>query len=61
MEKVLEEVKNMSNRELLELYDLMIRVNHYDPMETPELAKKMYDANINHNTLSKIVLSRMDK
>ncbi len=58
---VLEEVKSLSNRDLLELYDLMIRVNHYDPFETPEEAKRMYKAGINYSTLEQIVLERMEK
>lgn len=53
-------LKSLSNRDLLELYDLMIRVNHYDPCETPEEAKRMY-IQLNYSTLEQIVLERMEK
>ncbi len=56
-----EKLKEMSNRDLLELYELMVRVNHYDPGETPKEAKEMYEANISHEMIGEIILERMEK
>jgi len=56
-----EKLKEMSNRDLLELYELMVRVNHYDPGETPKKAKEMYEAGINYETIGEIILEKMEK
>lgn len=56
-----EKLKEMSNRDLLELYELMIRVNHYDPGETPKEAKEMYNAGINYEMIGEIILEKMEK
>ena len=56
-----EKLKEMSNRDLLELYELMVRVNHYDPGETPKEAKEMYKAGINYEMIGDIILEKMEK
>lgn len=61
MNEKFEELKKMSNSELLDLYELMVRVDHYDPMETPKRAKEMYAANIDHEMIGELVLSRMSE
>jgi hypothetical protein len=55
----LEEVKNLKNRELLELYADMVRVSHYDPCETPQFAKDLWKNGIGQDELADIVLERM--
>ena len=61
MNEKLEEVKNLSNEELLDLYELMVRVDHYDPMETPKRAEEMHAAEINYEMLGKLILERMNQ
>lgn len=61
MNEKLEELKALSNRDLLELYELMVRVNHYDPGETPSEAKEMYKAGLNYEKIGELVISRMSK
>lgn len=61
MNEKIEELSKLSNRDLLELYELMVRVNHYDPGETPAEAKEMYKAGLNYEKIGELVLSRMAK
>lgn len=61
MNEKLKELENLSNAELLDLYELMVRVDHYDPMETPKKAKEMYAAKINYEILGELILNRMNK
>lgn len=55
----LDEVKNLSNRDLLELYADMVRVCHYDPCETPRFAKALWENGIGQGELAALVLKRM--
>jgi len=55
----LEEVKNLNNRDLLELYADMVRVCHYDPCETPQFAKDLWKNDIGQHELQSLVLKRM--
>lgn len=59
MNEKLEEVKNLSNDELLGLYERMVRNNHYNPHETPSEIKEMYAANINYSMVGMLILDRM--
>lgn len=59
MNEKLEEVKNLSNNDLLELYESMVRVNHYNPHETPEEIVEMRKAGISYNTVGMLILERM--
>lgn len=56
----LEEIKNLRNSDLLELYSDFVRVNHYDPFETPEFAKKLFENNVTLGDIAGIILSRME-
>lgn len=55
----IEEIKRMSNLELLELYSNKVRCDHYDPCVTPPDMQELYDANISADDLEKEVLGRM--
>lgn len=59
MNKKLEEVKNLSNNELLNLYERMVRNNHYNPHETPSEIVEMRKAGINYDTVCMLILDRM--
>jgi hypothetical protein len=55
----LEEIQNLKNSDLLELYSDFVRINHYDPYDTPEFAKKLYENNITLGDIAGIILERM--
>lgn len=55
----LETIKNMNNHELLDLYKLMVEVDHYDPRTTPAEAAKLRKAGIKTEDLAEIILNRM--
>lgn len=55
----LQEIQNLRNADLLELYSDFVRVNHYDPYNTPEFAKRLYENNITLGDIAGIILERM--
>ena len=55
----LDEIKELDNRELLELYADIVRVNHYDPCQTPQFAVDLRAAGISSYDIRAIVLARM--
>jgi hypothetical protein len=55
----IEEIKQMSNLELLELYTDKVRCDHYDPGVTPPDVQELYESKISADDLEKEVLSRM--
>jgi len=55
----LEDIKKLKNPDLLELYSDFVRVNHYDPYETPEFAKKLFENNVTLGDIAGIILERM--
>lgn len=55
----LENLQSLSNKDLLEVFDLMVRADHYDPFETPKKVQELYSAGITYETLHDMVLSRM--
>lgn len=57
----LDEIKNLSNTELLDLYSLYVKIHHYDPFETPEKIKILYKNNISIDDLYEILLDRLEK
>jgi hypothetical protein len=57
----LEEIKNLSNTELLDLYSLYVKINHYDPFKTPEKIKILYKNKISVDDLYEILLDRLEK
>jgi len=56
----LEEIKNLDNFDLLELYASLVRVEHYDPFETPVFAKDLWKQHIDQHTLAQIIRIRMN-
>jgi len=55
----LNDIKDLSNRDLLELFADKVRIDHYDPYETPKFAKELYEAGITQDHIFNIVLKRM--
>lgn len=55
----LSEIKSLKNSDLLELYSDFVRVNHYDPYDTPEFAKRLYENSVTLDNLADIILERM--
>jgi hypothetical protein len=57
----LEDINNLSNKELLDLYSLYVKIDHYDPFETPKKIKNLYEINISVDDLYEILLDRLEK
>lgn len=55
----LDQVKALSNLDLLELYTDMVRIDHYDPFETPEEITELRKNGIRADTLEALILERM--
>ena len=55
----LEEIKSLSNKELVELYADLVRVDHYDPCETPKFAKALWNEGISQYVLRNLIVERM--
>lgn len=55
----LDDIKQLDNHDLLELYSGFVRVNHYDPFETPLFAQDLYKNNVRLEDIASIVLNRM--
>ena len=51
---------HLDNEDLVDLYSDFVRVNHYDPCETPQFAKDLYEAGISVYDLKREVLKRMN-
>jgi hypothetical protein len=56
----LDKLKEMNKNELLELYTLMVEVDHYDPGTTPAKAAELHNAGITTEDLADIILNRMN-
>lgn len=56
----LQEIKDLDNYDLLELYAKLVRVEHYDPYDTPIFAKDLWQQGIDQDTIAGIVRERMD-
>lgn len=52
-------LETFTNQELLRVFDLLVRVDHYDPVETPEEAVRFLKAGITHDVLRGEILGRM--
>lgn len=50
---------DLSNEELVQLFDRLVRYDHYDPVETPADIVSMRDEGISHYVLRDAVLARM--
>lgn len=55
----IEELKSLKNEELLEIYDLFVKTNHYDPHATPELIVLLRENEISIDDIKAIVIDRM--
>lgn len=55
----IEKIKEMSHNELLDLYTLMVKTDHYDPFKTPDKVVEMNNAGIYTHDVEEIVLERM--
>ncbi len=55
----IEDVKNLSNADLLELYADFVRVYHYDAVGTPANIKRLRGAGVDLDALETMVLERM--
>jgi hypothetical protein len=58
---ILEEIKNLSNTELLDLYSLYVEIHYYAPCEIPEKIKILYKNKISVDDLYEILLDRLEK
>jgi len=56
---ILSEVVKLNNKDLLELYADLVRVNHYDPCQTPEFAVQLRKNSISEHFLQELILKRM--
>ena len=54
-----DDIKKLDNHDLLELYTGLVRVDHYDPLETPKFAVDLHKLGIRQEDLASLVLSRM--
>ena len=57
---VIKEINSLDNEDLIDLYTDVVRVNHYDPCETPQFAKNLQAASITQSDLRNMILSRMN-
>ena len=55
----IEQIENLSNVELLDIYTLFVTEHHYCPYEMPEEIKDLYKNNISTDDIYQIVLNRM--
>lgn len=55
----IEDLKELSNNELLDLYTLMVEYDHYDPLITAEKVVELRAAGIKTDMLADIILTRM--
>lgn len=55
----LEEIRELDNDDLVDLYTEIVKVNHYDPCETPLFAKQLYAAGVSQYDIKKLILARM--
>lgn len=54
------EIKELNNTDLIELYTLMVKIDHYDPVETPEMVLKLRKEGISTDYLGEILLERLN-
>jgi len=52
-------VEDFTNEKLLEMYELVVRTNHYDPHETPAIVKSLWESGIDEGDLRREVLRRL--
>ena len=57
----LDEIKNLSNTELLDLYSSYVKIWHYNAFETPEKFKILCKNKISVDDLYEILLDRLEK
>lgn len=55
----IEDIRKLDNEKLLGIYTDFVAINHYDPFETPQFAKDLYEAKISEDDLRGIILERM--
>lgn len=55
------DLKNVPNNELLELFALYTRVEHYDPIATPSEIVALREEGISKEDVSAIILDRMSE
>lgn len=55
----IEEIRDLSDGELLDLYADVVRICHYDPCETPKWAKDLWAEGISYHEIGRIILGRM--
>jgi|688.fasta_scaffold16738_12 hypothetical protein len=57
----LDEIKNLSNEELLDLYSDFVREHHYSPSRAPDKIMKLYENKISPDDVQEVVLERMTR
>lgn len=55
----LNEIKLLDNEDLVDLYAAIVRIDHYDPYETPKSAKTLYEAGITQHDIKKEIIVRL--
>lgn len=50
---------HLDNEDLLDLYTELVRVDHYDPCETPAFVQELRAAGISQHHIKKFILERM--
>ena len=56
-----EDLNTLNKNELLDLYTLMVKVDHYDPFETPAKAVELSKNGISAGDLESLILKRMSE
>lgn len=55
----LEDLRKLSFSELLDLYAMLVRYDHYDPYVTPEEVQKLRNAGISQDDLESLLLKHV--
>lgn len=53
------ELTELTNEQLLDLYELYVRVDHYDPFETPKRIEALRESGVSLDDLRDMVLDRL--
>lgn len=51
---------HLDDEDLLDLYTLMVEVDHYDPGETPVIIQQAREERVSQNLLRYLILKRME-
>lgn len=57
----IDEIKSLKNKELVQLYELLVKVDYAAPDELPQSIKRLNSLGVNKENLAKMIVKRMKK